>query len=248
MSQRRFEPDRLDAFVTRTRRSGARAREPRDPATRRPQPCGAGSGPARRRRRTLAEGSATRASIETCSELAPGENSPLKTALAKFDALPRWQRLQSLLLEGEKEKLLARLGEKFDVQLIDIDGAEAKKIWQPTRKDSTLPASLPKPEGDITNLATGAEEQRRASEQKQERGAVVLFSDGQHNEGESPVEVAKILAGRGLPLFTVGFGSQTRPRDLAVVKVDAPDSVFFEDRIRGRSRSRTTCPRACRSP
>ena len=63
---------------------------------------------------------------------------------------------------------------------------------------------------------------------------VVLFSDGQHNEGESPVEVAKILGGRGLPLYTVGFGTQTRPRDLAVVKVDAPDSVFFEDRIQGQ--------------
>ncbi len=166
-------------------------------------------------------------------QAAPGENSPLKTALAKFDALPRWQRLQALLLEGEKEKLLAKLGEKFDVRLIEIAGAEAKNIWQPTRKDSTPPTSLPKPEGDITNLAT-ALKHAVGGEGRQERGAVVLFSDGQHNEGESPVEVAKILAGRGLPLYAVGFGSQTRPRDLAVVKIDAPDSAFFEDRISGQ--------------
>jgi hypothetical protein len=166
-------------------------------------------------------------------QIAPGDNSPLKTALAKFDALPRWQRLQAILLEGEKEKLLARLGEKFDVRLIEIAGAEGKTIWQPTRKDSTPPTSLPKPEGDITNLAT-ALKSAAGGDGKQERGAVVLFSDGQHNEGESPVEVAKILAGRGLPLYTVGFGSQTRPRDLAVVKIDAPDSVFFEDRIQGQ--------------
>jgi len=166
-------------------------------------------------------------------QIAPGANSPLKTALAKFDALPRWQRLQALLLEGEKEKLLAKLGETFDVRLLDIEGAEAKNIWQPTRKDSTPPTSLPKPEGDITNLAT-ALKSAAGAEGKQERGAVVLFSDGQHNEGESPLEVARILAGRGLPLYTVGFGSQTRPRDLAVVKVEAPDSVFFEDRIAGQ--------------
>ncbi len=165
-------------------------------------------------------------------QTAPGENSPLKTALAKFDALPRWQRLQALLLEGEKEKLLAKLGEKFDVRLIEIAGAEAKKIWQPTRQDSTPPTSLPKPEGDISNLAT-ALKNAAGGEGKQQGGAVVLFSDGQHNEGESPIEVAKILAGRGLPLYAVGFGSQTRPRDLAVVKVDAPDSVFFEDRVNG---------------
>jgi hypothetical protein len=164
---------------------------------------------------------------------APGTNAPLKIALASFDALPRWQRLQALLLEGEKENLLAKLGATFDVRLIEIEGAEAKNIWQPTRKDSTPPTSLPKPEGDITNLAT-ALKSAAGAEGKQERGAVVLFSDGQHNEGESPVEVAKILAGRGLPLYTVGFGSQNRPRDLAVVKVEAPDSVFFEDRISGQ--------------
>lgn len=165
-------------------------------------------------------------------QMAPGENSPLKTALAKFDALPRWQRMQALLLEGEKEKLLGKLAEKFDVQLLDLEGAEAKKIWQPTRKDSSLPTGLPKPESDITNLATALKS--AGAEAKLERGAVVLLSDGQHNEGESPLEVARILGGRGLPLYTVGFGSQTKPRDLAVVKIDAPDSVFFEDRIQGQ--------------
>ena len=165
--------------------------------------------------------------------LSPGENSPLKTALAKFDALPRWQRLQSLLLEGEKEKLLGRLSEKFDVRLIEIDNAEARNLWQPTSRDSTLPTTLPKPEGEITNLAAPLKNSASA-EGKPDRGAVVLFSDGQHNEGESPLETAQILAGRGLPIYTVGFGSDVRPRDLAVVKIEAPDSVFFEDRIAGQ--------------
>ena len=165
--------------------------------------------------------------------LSPGENSPLKIALAKFDALPRWQRLQSLLLEGEKEKLLGRLSEKFDVRLIEMDNAEARNLWQPTSRDSTLPTTLPKPEGEITNLAAPLKNSAGA-EGKPDRGAVVLFSDGQHNEGESPIEAAKILAGRGLPIYTVGFGSDIRPRDLAVVKVEAPDSVFFEDRVAGQ--------------
>jgi hypothetical protein len=164
--------------------------------------------------------------------MSPGENSPLKTALAKFDALPRWQRLQALLLEGEKEKLLSRLSEKFDVRLVEMENAEAHKLWQPTARDSILPTVLPKPEGDITNLSTALKS--AGADEKQPRGAVVLFSDGQHNEGESPIEVAKILAGRGLPVFTVGFGSDVRPRDLAVVKVDAPDSAFFEDRVAGQ--------------
>jgi hypothetical protein len=165
--------------------------------------------------------------------VSPGANSPLKTVLAKFDTLPRWQRLQSFLMEGDKQKLLTRLSEKFDVRLIEIDGAEARSLWQPASRDSTIPATLPQPEGQITNLAT-ALKNATATDGKAERGAVVLFSDGQHNEGESPIEVAKILAGRGLPIYTVGFGSDIRPRDLAVVKIDAPESVFFEDRVQGQ--------------
>lgn len=231
MNRGGFEPDRLDAF---TREVSVSARElasreirqldDRNRAAQDLAQLGEAAGRWQREVNSRFD--------RDLQKIAPGENSPLKTALAKFDALPRWQRLQALLLEGEKEKLLARLAETFDVRLIEITGAQGKNFWQPTRKDSSLPSGLPKPQGDITNLAT-ALKSAATGDAKQERGAIVLFSDGQHNEGESPIEVAKILAGRGLPLYTVGFGSQTRPRDLAVVKVDAPESVFFEDRIAG---------------
>jgi hypothetical protein len=164
--------------------------------------------------------------------LAGDEASPLKAALDKFNALPRWQRLQSLLLEGEPNRLLARLGENYDVQLLLLDGSEAKKLWQPTRKDSSLPTQLPKPVSGVSNLSTGL----RAGvgeQEKEQRGAVVLFSDGQHNDGEAPGDFARVLAARGMPLFTVGFGSQVRPRDLAVLKAEGPEAVFAEDRVRG---------------
>ncbi|HYR57798.1 MAG TPA: VWA domain-containing protein, partial [Chthoniobacteraceae bacterium] len=166
-------------------------------------------------------------------EQAANEQSPLGSAIAKFNTMPRWQRLQAELLTGEGAPLLAKLGERHDVQLLALDGGAARKIWQPTGADSALPAALPKPAGEITNLATGLKN-AATDQEKSARAALVLFTDGQHNEGESPVEVAKILAGRGVPIFTVGFGAETRPRDLAVVKVDAPDAVFFEDRVRGQ--------------
>ncbi len=166
------------------------------------------------------------------NELAATEGSPLKAALERFDAMPRWQRLQAMLLEGEPNKMLARLGENFDVRLLALDGSEAKKIWQPTRKDSSLPTQLPKPAAGLTNLSTGLKA-GVGEQEKEERGAVVLFSDGQHNEGESPAELARVFAARGMPVFTVGFGSQVRPRDLAVLKVEGPEAVFFEDRVRG---------------
>ena len=164
---------------------------------------------------------------------AASDLSPLGAALAKFNHLPRWQRLQSELLTGEPKPLLGQLGERHDVQLLEITGGAARKIWQPSSRDSALPAALPKPVGEISNLATSLKNAASGPE-KSAAGAVVLFSDGQHNEGESPVEVAKFLAGRGVPVFTVGLGTEARPRDLAVVKIDGPDAVFFEDRVRGQ--------------
>ncbi|MEO6755655.1 MAG: hypothetical protein ABIP85_28120, partial [Chthoniobacteraceae bacterium] len=159
--------------------------------------------------------------------------APLRAALAKFDSLPRWQRLQSLLLEGPVEKrLLTRLAEKHDVQLIILDGNEAKPLWHSSAGDSAPPAGLQKPVAQPTDLGIGLKFAAEAAGGS-ERSAVVLFTDGQHNSGESPLEVARILAGRKTGVFSVGFGSQVPPRDIAVLRVVAPDSVFFEDRVRG---------------
>ncbi len=159
--------------------------------------------------------------------------APLRSALAKFDSLPRWQRLQSLLLEGPAEKrLLARLAEKHDVQLILLDGNDAKPLWHSSAGDSAPPAGLPKPTGQVTNLTAGLKFAAEAAGGA-EKSAVVLLTDGQHNSGEAPLDAARILAGRKTAVFSIGFGSQVPPRDIAVLRVVAPDSVFFEDRVRG---------------
>ena len=159
--------------------------------------------------------------------------APLRAALAKFDALPRWQRVQALLLEGPAEKrILTRLAEKHDVQLVLLDGAEAKPLWHSSAGGSAPPAGLPKPVSQSTSLTAGLKFAAEAAGGA-EKSAVVLLTDGQHNSGESPLDAARILAGRKTAVFSVGFGSQVPPRDIAVLRVVAPDSVFFEDRVRG---------------
>lgn len=162
------------------------------------------------------------------------ELAPLKLAMAKFDGLPRWQRLQGVLMEGKPEqRILETLAKHHDVQVMLMDNGEVKSFWQPGSADApTAPASLPKPEGQVTNL-TAALKFAVGDESKAERGAVVLFTDGQHNSGEGPVDTARILAGRNMPVHTMGFGSQMAPRDLAVLAVTLPEAVFFEDRVRG---------------
>jgi uncharacterized membrane protein len=163
-----------------------------------------------------------------------GASAVVQQALQRFDAMPRWQRLQASLLEGDRGKLLARLSEKHDVRLLALQGGQVKKLWEPADGVGTTPGGLPKPEGEVTDLATPLESVIGKAQGEKERGAVVLFSDGQHNDGTSPIDAARILGGRQMPLFPVGFGSTARPRDLAMLKVEAPESVFAEDHVRGQ--------------
>ena len=159
--------------------------------------------------------------------------APLKVALSKFDSLPRWQRLQGILLEGPPEKrILSRLAEHHDVELVVLDGGSVKSVWHSSAKDAVPPVSLPKPAGETTNLTSGLK-YAGGGESKAEKGAVILLTDGQHNAGDAPLDAAMVLAGRKMPVFSVGFGSQVPPRDVAVLRTVVPDSVFFEDRIRG---------------
>ncbi|HET6406549.1 MAG TPA: hypothetical protein VFG14_01615, partial [Chthoniobacteraceae bacterium] len=159
--------------------------------------------------------------------------SPLNQALTDFESRPRWQRVQSLLLEGEGEKkVLNRLAQNYEVQLVMLDGHGSKMVWQPTARASSAPQALPQPASDFTDLAAGLRSGVEAQSNEQ-RGAVIVFSDGQHNDGESPVEAAKVLGGKGTPIFPIGIGSNVRPRDIAIIKAGGPESVFHEERYRG---------------
>jgi hypothetical protein len=155
--------------------------------------------------------------------------SSVKQALQKFDTIPRWQRLQSLLMSETQQNLLATLAQNHAVELSVLEGETARKVWQP----GTREPALPKPTSAITNLGAGLKAMLGTGQPEEQRGAVVLFSDGQHNSGDSPVEVAKVLAGRQMPIHTVGLGSQSQPPDLAILKVEGPTSVFKGDRVRG---------------
>src|SRR5262245_1151817 len=56
--------------------------------------------------------------------------------------------------------------------------------------------------------------------------AVVLLTDGQHNDPASPVEKAIELGQQGVPVYPVALGSRTAPTDVVVTSVQAPASVF----------------------
>jgi hypothetical protein len=60
---------------------------------------------------------------------------------------------------------------------------------------------------------------------------IIIFSDGQYNTGKHPEEAMRILAERyaQMPIYTVGIGSLTESRDIAISKLKAPEYALAKD-------------------
>jgi len=169
------------------------------------------------------------------SRLAAGNDPAVAAAIQKFDSLPRWKRVEAMLTGGQKT-LLEKLSEKHHVELLSLGGKTAQPIWSSGAAASDAPVQVPKtlgadPAAPTSNLADGL--RNRITEKEAERIAAVLISDGQHNEGGSPLAAAKILGNRQIPVYSVCVGSTALPDDIAILQVKTPTAVFFKDRVKG---------------
>src|SRR3954469_2223099 len=90
---------------------------------------------------------------KTIAQAGP-EADVIRTALERFDATSRTQRLQSLLVGGTGKKLLDKLAETNDVQVFSLRDGAANRVWQSGGRNLALPAGLPNPDGEATNLGT----------------------------------------------------------------------------------------------
>lgn len=105
--------------------------------------------------------------------------------------------------------------------------AIASDLWKPLEANGdneviTLPFATP----DETNPALSGtdldEPLNRLLEEQNNLRAVVMLSDGDYNKGQPPVAAAQKMRLRGVPLFPIPVGSQTRLPDLDLISVAAP--------------------------
>ncbi|MEL0120927.1 MAG: PA14 domain-containing protein, partial [Opitutae bacterium] len=175
--------------------------------------------------------------------LAESGDTQIRSALDKFDEYSRWERTRNFL--ARDGGLLSEMVETHDVEVFLLKGAAAERLWVPGDTSEDLPIELKANADDpITDLATGVRKSLSTDlggdaketldpNNSAQRTAVVLFSDGLHNDGESPLHTAKLLGARDITLNTVGLGGTTPPPDLAILEVKNPDAVFVDDRING---------------
>ncbi len=177
-----------------------------------------------------------------CSEVAGHEGKRVTTALELLDETPRWQRAERLLLD-DTSGLLRQLASTHDIELYRLAGTKAEGIW-----DSGAAGDMPHhfgstPSAPTTDLGSGIRrtltllQRQSASSEKEpgsaQRTAVLLLSDGQHNSGPSPIQVARVLGSQRIPVYTVGLGARREPPDLALLDITHPDMVFQKGRIHG---------------
>ena len=177
-------------------------------------------------------------------------DSALRSALTRFDALPRWRRVEAELLD-EQRGVLPALSETHDVQVFTLQEDNVDAKWDASTGARQPDELLASAEGRWTNLAVGvgADSQRHIHpassgkhDQAPQRTTVVLISDGQHNSGPSPMAAAQVLGQQGVPVYAVGMGSRHEPPDLAILDLQYPDTVFQQDDVRGEIILRDAIP------
>jgi uncharacterized membrane protein len=172
-----------------------------------------------------------------------GGDRKVAAALERFDDTSRLDRVRSVLLDGGEDSMIAKLSRNFEVELLALTNDTAQVLWRSTEGRDASTCLFPAPNSPSTNLGSSildrlqpASGDARGSDTKPDarpRSAAVVFTDGRHNSRGSPIEAAKRLGDSNIPLHCIGVGSNVRPLDLAISDIDAPETVFYEDRVSG---------------
>ncbi len=64
---------------------------------------------------------------------------------------------------------------------------------------------------------------------------ILMLTDGCNNGDSDPLAVCRRLGGLGIPVSSIIIGGTEIPKDIAIINVAAPDSVYLDDKVRIRA-------------
>ena len=131
-----------------------------------------------------------------------------------------------------------------------VEKALASDLWTPLRSDGaneliSRPFATPADEG-LNGTDLGEPLESLLQEENNLR-AVVLLSDGDFNLGQPPVGAAQKYRLRGVPVFTIPVGSETRLPDLDLLSVTAPTYGIVGENVQIPFTIRSSLDRQVRS-
>ncbi|MCU0714846.1 MAG: VWA domain-containing protein [Pirellula sp.] len=119
------------------------------------------------------------------------------------------------------------------------DGSAAEKSADPSSENEAKPTSPEMIVWETALAATGTESRIGDAIHavlEQERGAplaaIVLLTDGRSNAGLDPLTTVAEAAVQGIPIHTIGLGTDKNPVNVRVLDVESPKRVFPGDRFR----------------
>jgi hypothetical protein len=146
---------------------------------------------------------------------------------SKYAEASRFNLARSLVLE-DNARLLRFLNDHYKLRAYFVADSARPIPGEPREIETAIRQA--EPVGETTRLGqtlrTVLNDLRGAPP-----AAVILLSDGVTTEGESLAEAATYARRRGVPVFSVGLGSQSPPKDLALADLLVDEVVFVNDVI-----------------
>lgn len=155
--------------------------------------------------------------------LAESRKEQLQAVFSELEELPR-KEIARRLIAATKEPILDQLGQFGRVELFVFSGKTepverdllAKVVDEPSQSLST----------DITDLSLGL--QRGASSSGDVLG-IILLTDGRDHSRQNLPAIASGLKMANSPVYPVQIGSTYRPKDLSILLLEHPQSVYKGD-------------------
>ena len=190
----------------------------------------------------LLDGSLSMSAVDALEELQTDATAEAVELNREAMSISRFERATMQLLDSERG-VLPPLLDQFELAVFRSDEARNTQMWQSTlREQQAVPLDAAAWEPNQWSQATHLGEdllqlkhtldQRRGQDSNQQ-AVVVLMTDGQSNEGESPIQAAEQFAAAGIPVYIIGYGPKSEPPDLAVRSVVVPERIYRTDQLRG---------------
>ncbi len=151
---------------------------------------------------------------------------------ARVDELTRTQ-VAERILNADGVRLLSALAGKHEVELLGFN----QEAWQlkpdqlaelfrkaNTTGETPVPPTKAAAFTDLRLPLVRALERSGLGQSKVL--GIVLLTDGQHNAGEPPTAKAVELGERHVPIYPITLGARQPPPDVALVSIQAPNTVF----------------------
>lgn len=115
-----------------------------------------------------------------------------------------------------------------DSQLDQLgDGLIVKKFSNTLQENESLDFETLELDGSVTDITSAIGNINRSMSEENLR-SIVLFTDGSFNSGDNPIYTAERF---GKPIFIVGIGDSTFPKDLSIVNIITNEAVFINDEV-----------------